>query len=226
MSGRVVVVNVTDVAQRHTAALISVVSPERAERAARYHFVADRMLSLVAGALITGCVGRAVGPGVALTFTRGPHGKPQCPQLAALGMDFNVSHTRGWVVCAVGRGSIGVDVQWTREVAPADLAAYLHPDELTDPALSDLLTLWTVREAYVKQLGRGMSQPADTFRVVSTGAGLRILAQGAPADELTVLTARHRSARLAVVSTEPVTVIKQSVSDVVAHASVRSDRSA
>ena len=88
MSGRVVVVNVTDVAQRHTAALISVVSPERAERAARYHFVADRMLSLVAGALITGCVGRAVGPGVALTFTRGPHGKPQCPQLAALGMDF------------------------------------------------------------------------------------------------------------------------------------------
>ena len=170
------------------------VSPERAERAARYHFGADRMLSLVAGALITGCVGRAVGPGVALTFTRGPHGKPQCPQLAALGMDFNVSHTRGWVVCAVGRGSIGVDVEWTREVAPADLAAYLHPDELTDPALSDLLTLWTVREGVCRSSWGGacLSRPTPSGGLDRCGAADS--RPGCAADELTVLTARHRSA--------------------------------
>lgn len=211
-------VNVTGDAQHHHAALESVVSPERAEQAARYHFAADRLLSLVAGALITVCVTEALGAGVAPTFTRGAWGKPYCPQLGARGLDVNVSHTRGWVACAVARGAIGVDVEWEREVASADLAAYLHPDEVADPAGCDLLTLWTVREAYVKQLGMGMFQPADSFRVLSTGPELRILAGGAPVEDLVVTATRHRDARLAVVSTEPVTILERSVADVVASA--------
>ena len=84
-------------------------------------------------------------------------------------VDFNLAHTEGYVVCAVAEAAaVGVDVEplsradQLRRVAPRFLSgaeslalASLAPD------LQDLrlVRLWTLKEAYAKALGAGLSMP-------------------------------------------------------------------
>ncbi|PIV80743.1 hypothetical protein COW53_08075 [bacterium CG17_big_fil_post_rev_8_21_14_2_50_64_8] len=111
-----------------------------------------------------------------LTFTDGPHGKPG---LADTDPDdtreFNVSHAGGFALIAVARKRpVGVDLEPAdRDIEPDDLAPrVLSAAETADLAghvgarrLRRFLEIWTVKEAVVKALGRGISFPLSSFTV-------------------------------------------------------------
>ncbi|MBZ9674331.1 4'-phosphopantetheinyl transferase superfamily protein [Mesorhizobium sp. ES1-1] len=103
-------------------------------------------------------------------FVANQYGRPSIdPQLGVADLHFNLSHTQGLVVCAVGPvEEIGVDVERRdRDVSVDDLApAALAPAELLRFRLlrhSDrrdfFFTRWTLKEAYVKARGIGLSLP-------------------------------------------------------------------
>ena len=79
---------------------------------------------------------------------------------------FSLSHSGSWAVCAVGDAPLGVDVEQPRctmEIAKR----FFRPDELPETEDKDfLLRLWTAKEAFVKALGRGLTVPLDSFRVI------------------------------------------------------------
>lgn len=79
---------------------------------------------------------------------------------------FSLSHSGFWAVCAVGDAPLGVDVEQPRctmEIAKR----FFRPDELPETEDRDfLLRLWTAKEAFVKALGRGLTVPLDSFRVI------------------------------------------------------------
>lgn len=89
------------------------------------------------------------------------------------GLQFNISHTNGLVVCAVSNGpEIGVDVEHTglslnlmllarRVLAASEIRAFMQAD--TDGQKSLFYTLWTLKEAYVKAHGGGFSIPLDAL---------------------------------------------------------------
>lgn len=87
---------------------------------------------------------------------------------------FNIAHTRGLVVSAVGRDvDLGVDVEGIDDAFPWRSVAedYFHGDEVREIASCAeaeqprrFVELWVLKEAFVKAMGTGLSIPLNTFR--------------------------------------------------------------
>jgi len=157
--------------------------------------------------LATRAVGRAalsayaeVAPGD-WRFEAGEHGKPAivrasggqalCEQ--ASGLKFNLSNSMGLVVCAVAHGlEIGVDVEpYTRAKTIEEVAErFFSARELEqlEPLRGEErrergLTLWTLKEAYMKARGLGMALPTKLFSFVFEGGGGHRLEMDAEAED-------------------------------------------
>jgi 4'-phosphopantetheinyl transferase len=108
-----------------------------------------------------------------------PHVDPDC------GLRFNLSNSLDMVVCLIARGSeVGVDLEsYARAKDIADLAEEvlsslelgqlkaLPDSERPDRALS----LWTLKEAFIKASGTGLSTPLKKLSFLFDGAdGIRL----------------------------------------------------
>jgi 4'-phosphopantetheinyl transferase len=107
-------------------------------------------------------------------FVTNEWGKPEIggPRLA-VPLWFNLSHTDGFIACVAGRvRPLGVDVEDTNQMASYDEMAkhFFAPAE--QEYLSSLtpghqreafFRIWTLKEAYIKALGKGLSIPLDSF---------------------------------------------------------------
>jgi 4'-phosphopantetheinyl transferase len=107
-------------------------------------------------------------------FLTGQWGKPE---IAAPALDtplwFNLSHTDGFAVCVAGRvRHLGVDVEnMTRKASHQELAEHFFaPAEYEyiqnlPPSLQReaFFRIWTLKEAYIKAEGKGLSIPLDSF---------------------------------------------------------------
>lgn len=163
-----------DTAER-IAACDRLLSSEEHARRDRFVFAEDRHRYRVTRALVRTTLSRyaAVAPD-AWGFRASRHGKPAVDAPATFrALRFNVSHAKAMVVCAVARRyAIGVDVEdVTRTVEIASLARrYFAPAEADDvlaahgPARRErFFAVWTLKEAYVKARGIGLSLPLELF---------------------------------------------------------------
>lgn len=127
-------------------------------------------------------------------FRPDKYGRPYITAPASCaGLRFSVSHAPGLAACAVARESrIGVDVEHTGgQVDRKTLGqAMLTVNEIGQidalpPREQDqrFFTLWTLKEAYAKALGRGFSFPMKSleFQLQSDDIALRIV-RDAPKD--------------------------------------------
>jgi 4'-phosphopantetheinyl transferase len=145
------------------------------ERAARFWIEADRREFVAAHALLRAMLSYYFdAPPPAWRFVIDASGKPSVdPNVGPHEIQFNLSHTRGLVAVALAsRGAIGVDVEEIDE-GKADLAiaeAYFAPSEvelLQQAPPSErtrcFFRLWTLKEAYIKAIGKGLSAPLSSF---------------------------------------------------------------
>lgn len=106
-------------------------------------------------------------------FSENEYGKPLLSSVPDL--HFSLSHGSNWAVCALGDHPLGVDVELPRcTMKVAD--RYFQPEELQylvdlpEMRQRDALNrLWTGKEAFIKAIGRGLSQPLDSFQILLTG---------------------------------------------------------
>ncbi|HEV8347103.1 MAG TPA: 4'-phosphopantetheinyl transferase superfamily protein [Vicinamibacterales bacterium] len=114
-------------------------------------------------------------------FTKGARGKPALmPDAAArTRLSFNLAHTDGLVACAVAQDAeVGIDVEAVDRRADAlGLAGrFFSPAEVAElqrcadgTRLLRFIEIWTLKEAYVKALGEGLSCPLREFAFVFDG---------------------------------------------------------
>jgi len=92
---------------------------------------------------------------LALRLAAGRWGKPY---VVGHELHFNLAHTRGLCVLAVSDRPVGIDVECaTRDLRTA-VGRCATPRErrrLTTRPIADVVTMWTVKEAYAKALGLG-----------------------------------------------------------------------
>ena len=137
----------------------------------RFRHDQDRWMFALGRSMARTLVGRELGVAPdAWQWREGPHGRPE---IAAPETDlhFNVSHSAGLVVCALGRArELGVDLEnlERRPPDPALVPRYCSPAEAADIAAQGdswrdrFLVYWTLKEAYLKARGLGISvQLAD-----------------------------------------------------------------
>lgn len=156
----------------------AILNEEEQARWQRFKFERHRRESLATRALVRAALSRSrqVVP-QAWRFIANARGKPAVDP--DCGLRFNASNSVGLVVCLVAEGAeVGVDVEpVTRaetmlrvvsevfsEEERAQLAALPHAKQL-DRALS----LWTLKEAYIKARGMGLAIPLDKFSFLFGG---------------------------------------------------------
>jgi 4'-phosphopantetheinyl transferase len=156
-----------------------------AERARfdRFRHDADRWMFALGREMARTIVGAALGVDpAAWTWREGPHGRPEIGS-PATDLRFNLSHSAGLVACVLGRGrAVGVDVEdlTRRAPDPAVVLRYCSPEEADDVrAHGDrwrdrFLTYWTLKEAYLKARGLGISVALSDITFDLDGRGARI----------------------------------------------------
>jgi 4'-phosphopantetheinyl transferase len=167
-------------AEPDTAPWIAVLDATERDRAARYVFARDRIAFVAAHALARAALTRVAGGSpAAWRFTPGPHGKPaaccdEAVPVYATPVSFNLSHTHGHVGVAIlpepGR-DVGFDIEpLDRRIDLAVASRYFGPTEtawlsaLPEPDRPlGFLRLWTLKEAFIKATGKGLSQDLASF---------------------------------------------------------------
>jgi 4'-phosphopantetheinyl transferase len=147
---------------------------ERAQ-ADRFYFDEDRATYAAAHWLVRTALA-AVGdlPAAEWRFIVEKRGKPRIdPDLGRSDLRFNLSHTKGLVACAVAVGcEIGVDVETlTRNSADVAIAErYFSPREVAilrdvpaDRQRETFFRFWTLKEAFIKATGEGLSRGLASF---------------------------------------------------------------
>ena len=95
-------------------------------------------------------------------------GKPFFP--AHPGLHFNLSHSGGLALCALDGAPVGVDIQVVKEWRPSLPRRVCSAEELAwlegQPEFWPAFTLlWALKEARVKESGRGLSPSIPDIRV-------------------------------------------------------------
>jgi len=103
-------------------------------------------------------------------FEVGPNGKPAL--LGKNNLHFNISHSGQWVVCAIAHVPVGVDVERLRPVNPGLAQRFFTPQEFSmlqelpvDERTARFIELWTLKESFLKAIGRGLTRNLNSFSV-------------------------------------------------------------
>jgi 4'-phosphopantetheinyl transferase len=103
-------------------------------------------------------------------FTTEPYGKPCVAGLSSF--HFNIAHSGRWIVCAVDCDPVGIDIEEIKPIS-LDVAKYFFSmqeyrwlmDQDEAARLSCFYELWTLKESFVKWLGKGLSYPLHSFSI-------------------------------------------------------------
>ena len=151
------------------SSFLALVSPERKSRAAAFRRKEDACRCVIAEVLARYCIaGREKLPPEAIVFQNNNFGKPSVELPGK--SQFNISHSGSWVVCATDDGPIGIDIERIHLPDFEMAKRFFHPDEISE--MIDLpkklrterfFELWTLKESYIKTIGKGLSCPLDSF---------------------------------------------------------------
>lgn len=152
-------------------------SSDERERAARYVLPVVRSRFIVARARLRSILGEILGvPGDQPTFTYAEHGKPYlAPPWHASGYRFNLAHSADRALLAVARDhDIGCDLETHRGLryGPAVARRFFSEGENAELSQYDgeawteaFFRIWTLKEAFVKAHGAGLTFPTRSFTV-------------------------------------------------------------
>jgi 4'-phosphopantetheinyl transferase len=161
--------------------LLGFVSDDRKQRVKKFFRHEDACRSIVGEVLAKYCVGKTAGvPPSTISFRIDSFGKPHA-DLREKEIQFSVSHSGSWVVCAVDEGMVGIDVERVRKYDPDIAKRFYHLNEFAALiALSEqernsrFFDLWTIKESYIKALGKGLSQALDSFEILFENGMIRM----------------------------------------------------
>lgn len=145
---------------------------EERERLSRYRFERDRRRFVISHALVRAALSEFadISP-AAWRFRKNRSGRPEIENPLSLPLRFSLSHTRDLIACAVSRAlEVGIDVEAVED--SNDVAALAErafaPKELlvlnalpSGQRIDQFYAIWTLKEAYAKARGLGLSLPLD-----------------------------------------------------------------
>lgn len=105
-----------------------------------------------------------------INLIKNKYGKPILKNTNKL--NFNVSHSGNWVVCAIDYNPIGIDIELVRQLDITMVASFFSEEEQRFLAntsnalkLSYFYDLWTLKESYIKAIGKGLSCDIRSFTI-------------------------------------------------------------
>ena len=144
------------------------VSNCRKRKIDRLKMLEDKRLSLLSGLLLEYAL-NDVGENSKEVF-EDESGKPYLKDGAA---HFNISHSGSVATCVVSRYQVGCDVEKVREIDLKIAKRYFCKEEADElfslkkesDRIDAFFRLWTLKESYVKAVGKGLAIPLNSFSI-------------------------------------------------------------
>jgi len=158
--------------------LLSYIPKEKREQVKRFHFIEDVKRTLYGDLMVRylACDKLKLSNSQ-IIFCKNEFGKPFLKDHADF--YFNISHSGDWVVCAIGKREVGIDIE---QIKPVDIS--IAKRFFTEIEYKDLMRIperfrverfynfWTMKESYIKYKGEGLSIPLNSFHVPLESGGL------------------------------------------------------
>lgn len=158
--------------------LLSFLNEEEKGRIGRFRFPEDGERFFHGRAIAKALLACYSGGQAGLELGIGKYGKPYF--IADPRLHFNLSHSGAYVLLGFAASPLGVDVEQNSELADLDglighcftrqEAAYIHTSSRTDTQRR-FYRYWTIKEAYLKALGVGLSKEPQAFSVFYDHSG-------------------------------------------------------
>lgn len=106
-----------------------------------------------------------------IRFKYNEYGKPFVENFSDF--HFNLSHSGEWVVCTTANFNVGIDIEKVSEIEALKLAKeFFSADEFydisnmnSDEQINYFYDLWTLKESYIKTIGKGLYTPLNSFSI-------------------------------------------------------------
>ncbi len=106
-----------------------------------------------------------------IKFIYNEYGKPFVQKFSDF--HFNISHSGEWVVCATANSNVGIDIERVSNIEALKLANEFFSEEEfydlsnmnSDEQINYFFDLWTLKESYIKTIGKGLYIPLNSFSI-------------------------------------------------------------
>ncbi|MED1478162.1 4'-phosphopantetheinyl transferase family protein [Bacillus pseudomycoides] len=147
------------------------ISNGKKEKVMRYVRQEDAIRSLFGELLIRAVIKRERGiASNLLHFSYNEYGKPYLN--GELDFHFNISHSGSWVVCVTDNKPIGIDIELIKPIDLEIAQRFFTTEEyryITSQRDYNRLTcfydFWTLKESFVKAIGKGLIVPLNSFSI-------------------------------------------------------------
>ena len=151
--------------------LFKYISQEKAEKLSKFKMIDDKKRGLIGELLVRYliCDNLKI-KNSEVNFTKNKYGKPFLKDY--IGLEYSVSHSNKFVVCAIGDYAVGIDIEYVKDVE-LGAANYLferHEYEVfnnlpENNKLDYFYSMWTLKESLIKAKGLGLSIPMKSFSI-------------------------------------------------------------
>lgn len=153
----------------------TLLSPDEAARAARFHFPVHRDRFIAAHSWLRNTLSLYLETAPAtISFLYSEHNKPYLPPSTKLPLQFNLSHSADLAVCAITHNqSVGIDIEKMEINSNTDLAKRFFSTEEYHVLMQSpeheratvFYAIWARKEAILKATGKGLRIPLNQFTV-------------------------------------------------------------
>ncbi len=156
--------NINNVTEQQVHFYYSLMTEEKRERVDRFRFAKDKKRTVCGEMLARQMIAEQCGiHEEAIRFSVSEHGKPYTTSAA---VQFNISHSGDYVLCALSDSPVGADIEAIRPVeermirfvcTEKELAYVLDSTVTQEEKLRRFFRVWTAKEAYFKYCGTGIT---------------------------------------------------------------------
>lgn len=98
---------------------------------------------------------------------------------------FNVSHSGDWIVCVTAPCPVGIDIEKIEDIdisISEKIFSKLEVATLNSLPAEErnlfFFDLWTLKESYIKAIGKGLYHPLDTFSIIKSEGRISLVDSG------------------------------------------------
>lgn len=167
------VVRIMDIDEEKFDKICLLIEPEKKNKIERFINRKDKIRTVIGHILIKTIIIKKLNiESKNIVFGENDYGKPYLKNYPEF--CFNISHSGGFVACAIDSYPIGIDIEQIRHINYEELSkeffsesefSYINNNENHNDALKRFFEIWTLKESYIKCRGKGVSIPLNLFSI-------------------------------------------------------------
>jgi len=161
-----------DITEEKLQDLCLLISSEKKHKIDKFINKEDKIRTLIGEILIRTIIVKQLGiKNENIRFEKNRYGKPHLKEYPMI--NFNISHSGDFVVCATHNKPIGIDIEEIKKIEYENISKnffalsefnYIIKQKI-DIQLSKFYEIWTLKESYIKCCGQGLSIPLKSFSI-------------------------------------------------------------